>query len=132
MRTGYVFLLFANRIFTEQETTNIVEDKHHHHQQQKQHAYLPHTMYFLFSFSLFFALYSSTQNMNEFLRMKLDVSKALQSIFHISHNATCFFQKKLCKAIFLICYKKGKGKFPQKDECISYKGTSFYYINADK
>ena len=89
-------------------------------------------MYFLFSFSLFFALYSSTQNMDEFLRMKLDVSKALQSNFHISHNATCFFQKKLCKAIFLICYKKGKGKFPQKDECISYKGTSFYYINADK
>ena len=82
-------------------------------------------MYFLFSFSLFFALYSSTQNMDEFLRMKLDVSKALQSNFHISHNATCFFQKKLCKAIFLICYKKGKGKFPQKDECISYKGTSF-------
>ena len=57
MRTGYVFLLFANRIFTEQETTNIVEDKHHHHQQQKQHVYLPHTMYFLFSFSLFFTLY---------------------------------------------------------------------------
>ena len=26
MRTGYVFLLFANRIFTEQETTNIIED----------------------------------------------------------------------------------------------------------
>ena len=125
MRTGYVFLLLANRIFTEQETTNIIEDKHHHHQQQKQHVYLPHTMYFLFSFSLFFALYSSTQNMDEFLRMKLDVSKALQSNFHISHNATCFFQKKLCKAIFLICYKKGKGKFPQKDECISYKGTSF-------
>ena len=100
MRTGYVFLLFANRIFTEQETTNIVEDKHHHHQQQKQHVYLPHTMYFLFSFSLFFVLYSSTQNMDEFLRMKLDVSKALQSNFHISHNATCFLQKKLCKAIF--------------------------------
>ena len=100
MRTGYVFLLFANRIFTEQETTNIVEDKHHHHQQQKQHAYLPHTMYFLFSFSLFFALYSSTQNMNEFLRMKLDVSKALQSNFHISHNATCFFQKKTLQSHF--------------------------------
>ena len=104
----------------------VIEDKHHHHQQQKQHVYLPHTVYFFFSFSLFFALYNSTQNMDEFLRMKLDVSKALQSNFHISHNATCFFQKKkLCKAIFLICHKKGKGKFPHKDECISYKGTSF-------
>ena len=120
MRTGYVFLLFANRIFTEQETTNIIEDKHHHHQQQKQHVYLPHTMYFLFSFSLFFALYSSTQNMDEFLRMKLDVSKALQSNFHISHNATCFFQKNFAKPFFKFVIRRGR-----EDECISYKGTSF-------
>ena len=74
-------------------------------------------MYFLFSFSLFFALYNSTQNMDEFLRMKLDVSKALQRNFHITHNATCFFQKILCKAIFLICpslrYRK---KFFQEKE----------------
>lgn len=97
-----MYLLFPNKIFTEQETTNIIEDKHHHHQQQKQRVYLPHTMYFLFSFSLFFALYNSTQNMDmdEFLRMKLNVSKALQSNFHISHNATCFFQKNFAKSFF--------------------------------
>ena len=36
-----------------------------------------------------------------------------------------FSKKNFAKPFFLICYKKGKGKFPQKDECISYKGTSF-------
>ena len=70
--------------------------------------------------------------MDEFLRMKLDVSKALQRNFQISHNATCFFPKKLCKAIFLICHKKGKGKFPHKDDCISYKGTSCVLILINK
>ena len=77
-------------------------------------------MYFLFSFSLFFALYNYTQNMDEFLRMKLDVSKALQSNYHISHNATCFFQKNFAKPFFKFVIKRGR-----EDECISYKGTSF-------
>ena len=70
--------------------------------------------------------------MDEFLRMKLDASKALQSNFHISHNATCFFQKKNFAKPFLICHKKGKGKFPHKDELLAIKEQVLYYINADK
>ena len=61
---------------------------------------------FYFPFTFFFALYNSTQNMDEFLRMKMEVSRALQSNFHISHNATCFFKKKnFAKPFFKICHK---------------------------
>ena len=38
--------------------------------------------------------------MDEFLIMKLDVSKALQTNFHISHNATCFFQENFANPFF--------------------------------
>ena len=90
-------------------------------------------MYFFFSFSLFFALYNSTQNMDEFLRMKLDVSKALQSNFHISHNATCFFQKKnFAKPFFYFVIRRVRENFLTKMNVLAIKEQVLYYINADK
>ena len=71
-------------------------------------------MYILFSFSLFFAFYNYTQNMDEFLRMKLDVSKALQSNFHISHNATGFFQKNFAKPFFKFDIRRVRENFVTK------------------
>ena len=58
MRTGYVFLLFTNRIFTEQETTNIIEDNTITiNNKNNMFIYLIQCIfYFLFLFSLPFTI----------------------------------------------------------------------------